>query len=49
MFKFWFNTMFIEDSGVYKLEKSLIDLAVKDKECKKFKENFAVEIEYEFM
>lgn len=49
MFKFWFNTMFIEDNGVYKLEKSLIDLAVKDKECKKFKENFAVEIEYEFM
>ena len=49
MFKFWFNTLFVEKSGVFRLEKSLIDLAVKDKECKKFRDNFGVEIEYEFM
>ena len=49
MFKFWFNTLFVGDSGVFMLEKEMIDLAVKDKECKKFKENFRVEIEFEFV
>lgn len=44
IFKLWFNTNFIPDDGVLIIEKNLIDKACKDKNCKKFKSNFKIEI-----
>ena len=44
IFKLWFNTNFIPDDGVLVVKKDLIDKACKDKNCKKFKPNFKIEI-----
>ena len=44
IFKFWFNTNFIPDDGVLIIPKDLIDKACKDKNCKKFKQNFKIEV-----
>ena len=44
MFKLWFNTCFVPEDGVYSISKDMIDKACKDKKCKKFKDNFRLEI-----
>ena len=44
IFKLWFNTNFIPNDGVLVINKDLIDKACKDKSCKKFKQNFKIEI-----
>ena len=35
-FHFWFNTAFIDQSGVMSLDKPMIEKASKDKKCTKF-------------
>ena len=49
MFKFWFNTNFLPQNGLYEIKKEQIDKACKDKKCKVYKENFKIEIEYIFI
>jgi len=44
IFKLWFNTNFIPDDGVLIVPKDLVDKACKDKKCKKFKQNFKIEV-----
>jgi phosphatidylinositol-3,4,5-trisphosphate 3-phosphatase/dual-specificity protein phosphatase PTEN len=44
IFKLWFNTNFVPDDGVLIVPKDLIDKACKDKKCKKFKQNFKIEV-----
>ena len=44
IFKIWFNTNFVPEDGVLEIKKDLIDKACKDKNCKKFKHNFKVEV-----
>ena len=44
IFKLWFNSNFIPDDGVLVVNKDLIDKACKDKSCKKFKQNFKIEV-----
>lgn len=39
---FWFNTGFIDPAKENKFEKSVIDVANKDKKCKIFKSNFTI-------
>ena len=46
IFKFWFNTNFLPQSGVYEIKKEGIDKACKDKKCKVYKEDFKIEIVY---
>ena len=43
-FHFWFNTSFIDQSGVLSLDKPMIEKASKDKKCSKFDQNFRIEI-----
>lgn len=35
-FHFWFNTSFIDQSGVISMDKPMIEKASKDKKCTKF-------------
>ena len=44
IFKMWFNTNFVPEDGVLEIKKDLIDKACKDKNCKKFKHNFKIEV-----
>ena len=44
IFKLWFNTNFVPEDGVLEVKKDLVDKACKDKNCKKFKHNFKIEI-----
>ena len=44
IFKLWFNTNFVPEDGVLEVKKDLIDKACKDKNCKKFKHNFKIEV-----
>ena len=44
IFKLWFNTNFVPDDGVLIVPKDLIDKACKDKKCKKYKQNFKIEV-----
>jgi phosphatidylinositol-3,4,5-trisphosphate 3-phosphatase/dual-specificity protein phosphatase PTEN len=44
IFKFWFNTFFIQEDGNLIIKKSMLDKAVKDKDSKIFEPNFNVEI-----
>ena len=44
VFKMWFNTNFVPDDGVLEIKKDLIDKACKDKDCKRYKQNFKIEI-----
>ena len=44
IFKIWFNTNFVPEDGVLEIKKDLIDKACKDKNCKKFKHNFKIEV-----
>ena len=46
MFKFWFNTNFLPQTGLYEIKKEGIDKACKDKKCKIYKEDFKIEIYY---
>jgi len=51
MFQLWFNTRFLMASSdpnvtILNLPKKELDKAVKDKKCKNYEENFAVEIEF---
>ena len=49
IFKLWFNTNFIPDDGVLIITKDLIDKACKDKECKTYKKEFRIELEYIYL
>ena len=49
MFKFWFNTNFLPERGIYEIKKEGIDKACKDKKCKVYKEDFKIEIEYIYL
>ena len=44
IFKLWFNSNFVPEDGVLEIKKDLIDKACKDKNCKKFKHNFKIEV-----
>ena len=44
IFKFWFNTNFLPEDGILVLKKNFIDVACKDKNCKKFKADFKIEV-----
>ena len=48
LFKFWFNTNFVPENGIYEIKKEEIDKACKDIECKTYKKDFKIEIEYIF-
>ena len=48
LFKFWFNTNFVPQNGVYEIKKEGIDKACKDISCKFYKKDFKIEIEYFF-
>ena len=43
-FHFWFNTSFIDQSGVLSMDKPMIEKAAKDKKCSKFDQNFRIEV-----
>ena len=44
IFKLWFNTNFVPKDDVLEVKKDLIDKACKDKNCKKYKHNFKIEV-----
>jgi len=44
VFHFWFNTCFVDNSGVLLIEKQMIEKASSDKRCSKFDKNFRIEI-----
>ena len=48
LFKFWFNTNFVPQNGIYEIKKEGIDKACKDISCKFYKKDFKIEIEYFF-
>jgi phosphatidylinositol-3,4,5-trisphosphate 3-phosphatase/dual-specificity protein phosphatase PTEN len=49
LFKFWFNTNFLPQNGVFEIKKEEIDKACKDKECKTYKKEFRIELEYIYL
>ena len=49
LFKFWFNTNFVPQNGVFEIKKEAIDKACKDLNCKIYKDNFKIVIEYIFL
>ena len=44
IFKLWFNTNFVPADGVLEIKKDLVDTACKDQSCKKFSNNFKIEV-----
>ena len=44
IFKLWFNTNFVPVDGVLEIKKDLVDTACKDQSCKKFSNNFKIEV-----
>ena len=49
LFKFWFNTNFMPENGVFEIKKDEIDKACKDKECKIYKKEFKIELEFIYL
>ena len=49
LFKFWFNTNFMPENGVFEIKKEEIDKAFKDKECKTYKKEFKIELEFIYL
>ena len=49
LFKFWFNTNFVPQNGIYEIKKEGIDKACKDIECKIYKKDFKIELEYIYL
>jgi phosphatidylinositol-3,4,5-trisphosphate 3-phosphatase/dual-specificity protein phosphatase PTEN len=49
MFKFWFNTQFLDENGILEIGKSGLDKAFKDKENKLFSPDFKIEMKYIFL
>jgi phosphatidylinositol-3,4,5-trisphosphate 3-phosphatase/dual-specificity protein phosphatase PTEN len=49
LFKFWFNTNFMPENGVFEIKKDEIDKACKDKECKTYKKEFKIELEFIYL
>lgn len=49
MFHFWFNTSFLDESGLLILDKNMLDKAHQDKNDKKFDKNFRIEVHVEFV
>ena len=49
LFKFWFNTNFMPQNGVFEIKKEEIDKACKDKECKTYKKEFKIELEFIYL
>ena len=48
LFKFWFDTNFLPENGIFELKKEEIDKACKDKNCKIYKKDFKINLEYFF-
>ena len=44
IFKFWFNTNFVPDNGIYEFKKRSLDKACKDKKCKYYRPGFKIEV-----
>ncbi len=44
VFNFWFNTSFIDNSGVLSMDKPMIEKAASDKKCRVFDSNFRIEV-----
>ena len=49
LFKFWFNTNFMPENGVFEIKREEIDKACKDKECKTYKKEFKIELEFIYL
>ena len=49
LFKFWFNTNFLPQNGVYEIKKEAIDKACKDLSCKVYKPDFKIQIEFIYL
>ena len=49
LFKFWFNTNFLPQNGVYEIKKEGLDKACKDLECKTYKKDFRIELEFIYL
>ena len=49
LFKFWFNTNFLPQNGIYEIKKEAIDNACKDKNCKIYKKDFKIQIEFLYL
>jgi phosphatidylinositol-3,4,5-trisphosphate 3-phosphatase/dual-specificity protein phosphatase PTEN len=49
IFQLWFNTSFLEASGLFMVEKFMLDKACKDKLNKKLSQDLRFEIQYEFV
>ena len=49
MFKFWFNTQFLDEKGILEIGKSGLDKAFKDKDNKLFSPDFKIEMKYIFL
>lgn len=43
-FHFWFNTSFIDDTGILQLDKPMIDKCHKDKHCNIYDRSFRIEV-----
>ncbi|MDR3549318.1 MAG: hypothetical protein P4M11_13825 [Candidatus Pacebacteria bacterium] len=48
IFQFWFNVAFVNEDGVLRIHKGMLDKAYRDKSNKKFNKNFRVEVEMAF-
>ncbi|MDR3549026.1 MAG: hypothetical protein P4M11_12325 [Candidatus Pacebacteria bacterium] len=48
LFEFWFNVGFVNEDGVLRINKRMLDKAYHDKGNKKFNKNFRVELEFVF-
>ena len=49
LFKFWFNTNFLSQNGIYEIKKEGIDKACKDKDCKTYKKEFKIQLEFIYL
>ena len=49
LFKFWFNTNFLPQNGIYEIKKEGIDKACKDKDCKTYKKKFKIQLDFIYL
>ena len=49
LFKFWFNTNFLPENGIFELKKENMDKACKDFGCKTYKKDFRIVLEFIYL